>query len=45
MEPTIRDGDILVIDHKDIEPQHNRLFVLRTLDGLVVKRLRQKRRR
>ncbi len=39
MEPTIRSGDILVIDHGDREPQAGRVYVLGTQTGLVVKRL------
>jgi len=41
MEPTIRSGDILVIDHGDREPREGRVCVLRTDTGLVVKRLRR----
>ncbi len=41
MEPTLRSGDTLVLDHTSAEPLEGRLFVLRTLTGLVVKRLRQ----
>ena len=39
MEPTIRSGDILVIDHGDREPLAGRIYVLGTQTGLVVKRL------
>ena len=39
MEPGIRDGDLLAIDHSRIEPTDNRKFAVSTDDGLVVKRL------
>ncbi|WP_419737920.1 S24 family peptidase [Ruegeria sp.] len=42
MHPTIRSGDILVIDHGDREAREGTAFVIRTGTGLVVKRLRQK---
>lgn len=41
MEPGIRDGDLLAIDHSRIEPTDNRKFAVATDDGLVVKRLRR----
>ena len=41
MEPGIRDGDLLAIDHSRIEPTDNRKFAVSTDDGLVVKRLRR----
>ncbi|WP_419741316.1 S24 family peptidase [Ruegeria sp.] len=41
MEPTIRSGDILVIDHGDREAREGALFVIRTETGLVVRRLKQ----
>ena len=40
MEPTMRDGDLVALDHSFRDPADGRLFVLRTEDGLVVKRLR-----
>ena len=41
MEPGIRDGDLLAIDHSRVEPTDNRKFAVSTDDGLVVKRLRR----
>ena len=41
MEPNIRSGDLLVIDHGDLEPREGQLYVLRTDTGLVVKRLKR----
>ena len=41
MEPNIRFGDLLVIDHSDLEPREGQLYVLRTDTGLVVKRLKR----
>ena len=40
MEPTIRNGDLLVLDRSATDPQDGRIFVLRTGTGLVVKRLK-----
>ena len=40
MEPTIRNGDLLVLDRSAVDPQDGRIFVLRTGTGLVVKRLK-----
>ena len=40
MEPTMRDGDLVALDHSFRDPADGRLFVLHTEDGLVVKRLR-----
>lgn len=45
MVPTVRDGDLLVIDRAHTEPLPNKLFVARTSDGLVVKRLQRANRR
>lgn len=41
MEPTIQDGDTLLVDHSKIDPRVSRggIYVLRTEDGLRVKRL------
>ena len=41
MEPTIRDGDLLVVDQDQRVGVDNQLFVVRTGEGLVVKRLRR----
>lgn len=41
MEPTIRDGDLVVVDTGRTEPLDGGLFAVRTDAGLVVKRLRQ----
>ena len=41
MEPTIRNGDLLVLDRSAVDPQEGRIFVLRTGTGLVVKRLKR----
>ena len=41
MEPTIRNGDLLVLDRSAVDPQEGRIFVLRTGAGLVVKRLKR----
>ena len=40
MEPTVRHGDLIALDHSYTEPMDGKLFVLQTDDGLVVKRLR-----
>ncbi len=40
MEPGLRDGDLVALDHSKTEPIDGRVFVVRTEDGLVVKRLR-----
>ena len=39
MEPTLPDGSSILVDRNRREPQEDRIFVLRTEDGLVVKRL------
>ena len=41
MDPTLPNGCSILIDRKRTEPQDERIYVLRTEDGLVVKRLRQ----
>ena len=38
MYPTLINGDILLVDHSQIRPQIDRVFVISTSDGLVVKR-------
>ena len=40
MEPTVHDGDLLALDRSYLEPLDDKLFVIHTADGLVVKRLR-----
>lgn len=42
MEPTIHDGDLVALDHSRNEPLDGQIFVVRTDDGLVVKRLRRR---
>ena len=41
MEPTVRDGDLVVLDRDRPAPLDAELFVVRTGDGVVVRRLRQ----
>ncbi len=41
MEPTLKDGDLIVLDRTRIEPLDDQAFVAQTADGLVVKRLRR----
>ena len=38
MEPTLRDGSTVLLDQGRTEPRDDRIFVVRTSDGLVVKR-------
>ena len=38
MEPLLRDGDSILVDRKPQDRQEGRIFVVRTGDGLVVKR-------
>ncbi len=40
MEPALRDGDLAALDHSKNEPLDGGVFVIRTEDGLVIKRLR-----
>lgn len=42
MEPAIHDGDLVVLDRTSAEPTDGQTFVLRTGDGLIVKRLRRR---
>ena len=42
MEPTIHDGDLVALDHSRNDPIDGQIFVVRTEDGLVVKRLRRR---
>lgn len=39
MAPTIHDGEVLLIDHSDTEPQDGKVFALARGDEMVVKRL------
>ena len=39
MEPTLPDGCSILVDRKRREPHEDRIYVMRTEDGLVVKRL------
>ena len=39
MEPTLPDGCSILVDRKRREPQDGRIYVMRTEDGLVVKRV------
>ena len=40
MEPTLHDGDLILLDYSRNNPLDGRIFVLRGDEGLVVKRLR-----
>lgn len=39
MEPTLEDGGWILVDHQSQELQRRRIFVVRTEDGLIVKRV------
>ena len=41
MEPTLPDGCSILVDRSRREPVVGRMYVLRTEEGLVVKRLKQ----
>ena len=41
MEPTLSDGHLILLDRSQIEPIDNKVFVIHTDDGLVVKRVRE----
>ena len=41
MEPTLSDGHLILLDRSQIEPIDNKVFVIHTDDGLVVKRVRK----
>ena len=41
MAPAIRDGDLVVLDAGRAEPLHGQVFVVRTGEGVLVKRLRR----
>lgn len=45
MEPTLLDGDLVVVDSGRSDPLEGQLFAVRTGAGLVIKRLRQDRGR
>lgn len=45
MQPSIHDGDLVVVDAGRRDPLDEQLFAVRTAAGLVVKRLRQRRGR
>ncbi len=45
MEPTLHDGDLVVVDAGRSDPLDGHLFAVRTAAGLVIKRLRQRRAR
>ena len=44
MEPTLPNGCQVIVDRKRREPHEGRIYVMRTEDGLVVKRLNQDER-
>ena len=39
MEPTLGDGSAILVDHRRTHRRHDRIFVVRTEEGLLVKRL------
>ena len=39
MEPTLGDGSAILVDHRRTRRRHDRIFVVRTEEGLLVKRL------
>ena len=39
MEPTLPDGSLILVDLATEHPKSGRIFVIRTGDGLIVKRL------
>ena len=41
MAPTIRDGDLVVLDSGRVEPLDGQVFGVRTGEGLIVERLRR----
>lgn len=45
MQPTLHDGDLVVVDSGRSDPMDGQLFAVRTDAGLVIKRLRQDRGR
>ena len=41
MEPTLSNGHLILLDRSQIEPVDEKVFVIHTEDGLVVKRVRK----
>ena len=41
MEPSIQDGAIILVDHQRTRRRHDRVFVVATEDGELVKRVRR----
>lgn len=41
MEPTLRPGDVILVDHRDVGPSRDGIYVLRTDGALLVKRLQR----
>lgn len=41
MEPTLRPGDVILVDHRDIGPSRDGIYVLRMDGALLVKRLQR----
>jgi phage repressor protein C with HTH and peptisase S24 domain len=41
MEPTLSDGSYILVDRRQPQLRHGRIYVVRTPEGLVVKRLEQ----
>ena len=42
MEPTLHDEDLVLLDRSQTEPVDGVLAVVRTVDGVVIKRLRRR---
>ena len=42
MEPTLHDEDLVLLDRSQTEPVDGVLAVIRTVDGVVIKRLRRR---
>ncbi len=42
MEPTLQEGAAILVDHQRVRRLDNRIFVVRTEDGVIVKRLAKK---
>ena len=45
MEPALQEGSVILVDHQRVRRLNNRIFVVRTEDGVIVKRLTKKRKR
>ncbi len=45
MEPALQEGSVMLVDHQRVRRLNNRIFVVRTEDGVIVKRLAKKRKR